>query len=274
MKSRLLFPTLLLCATAPAWAQTTRPLTGQILDDSGAGLPGVTVVVQNTSLGATTDPDGRFSLNIPGGNNVVLTISYIGFATQTINVGTQTTLKVNLKSAEKALDDVVVIGYGQVKKSDVTGSIVSVKEEDLKKVPTANVMESLQGRLPGVDIVSGGGSAGAPVNITVRGNRSINASNGPLFIVDGVQYNSIQDINPNDIAGMEVLKDAASTAIYGARGANGVIIVTTKKGASGKTRVNINSYYGSTDKVFRSARPTALPAFGVARPTTPRFLPT
>jgi TonB-linked SusC/RagA family outer membrane protein len=250
MKSRLLFPTLLLCAAAPAWAQTTRPLTGQILDDSGAGLPGVTVVVQNTNLGATTDPNGRFSLNIPGGDNVVLTISYIGFATQTINVGTQTTLKVNLKSAEKALDDVVVIGYGQVKKSDVTGSIVSVKEEDLKKVPTANVMESLQGRLPGVDIVSGGGSAGAPVNITVRGNRSINASNGPLFIVDGVQYNSIQDINPNDIAGMEVLKDAASTAIYGARGANGVIIVTTKKGAAGKTHVNINSYYGSTDKVF------------------------
>ena len=147
----------MLCAAAPAWAQTTRPLTGQILDDAGAGLPGVTVVVQNTTLGATTDPDGRFALNIPAGSNVVLTISYIGFATQTINVGTQTNLKVSLKSDEKALDDVVVIGYGQVKKSDVTGSIVSVKEEDLKKVPVANVMESLQGRLPGVDIVSAGG---------------------------------------------------------------------------------------------------------------------
>ena len=163
-----------------------------MLDDTGTGLPGVTVVVQNTTLGATTDTDGRFALNIPAGDNAVLTVSYIGFATQTINVGTQTTLKVSLKSDEKALDDVVVIGYGQVKKSDVTGSIVSVKEEDLKKVPVTNVMESLQGKLPGVDSVSAGGSAGAAVNITVRGNRSITASNGPLFIVDGVQYNSIQ----------------------------------------------------------------------------------
>ncbi len=203
----------------PAWAQQSRSVTGQVLDAvTGEGLPGVTVLVKNTTVGASTDPDGRFLLSVPDGSEASLTVSSIGYLTQTITVGSQTDLKIRLAPDRKALDEVVVIGYGQVKKSDVTGAIVSVKEADLKKVPVANVMESLQGRLPGVDIVSAGGQAGAPVNITVRGNRSINASNGPLFVVDGVQYNSIQDINPNDIASMEVLKDAASTAIYGARG--------------------------------------------------------
>ncbi|WP_375436498.1 SusC/RagA family TonB-linked outer membrane protein, partial [uncultured Hymenobacter sp.] len=251
MKHGLLLPAILLCAAAPAWAQQTRQLSGKVLDAAtGEGLAGVTVLVKNTTNGASTNPDGQFTLSVPATGEVQLTVSYIGYVTQTVTAKDQGDLSIRLSSDTKALDEVVVIGYGQVKKSDVTGSIVSVKEEDLKKVPVANVMESLQGRLPGVDITSAGGSAGAAVNITVRGNRSINASNGPLFIVDGVQYNSIQDINPNDIASMEVLKDAASTAIYGARGANGVIIVSTKKGAAGKTRVTLNSYYGITDKVF------------------------
>ncbi|QNP52778.1 SusC/RagA family TonB-linked outer membrane protein [Hymenobacter qilianensis] len=251
MKQKLLLPAILLCAGMPAWAQQSRSVTGQVLDAvTGEGLPGVTVLVKNTTVGASTDPDGRFLLSVPDGSEASLTVSSIGYLTQTITLGSQTDLKIRLAPDRKALDEVVVIGYGQVKKSDVTGAIVSVKEADLKKVPVANVMESLQGRLPGVDIVSAGGQAGAPVNITVRGNRSINASNGPLFVVDGVQYNSIQDINPNDIASMEVLKDAASTAIYGARGANGVIIVSTKKGAAGKTRVTLNSYYGITDRVY------------------------
>ncbi|WP_052695319.1 SusC/RagA family TonB-linked outer membrane protein [Hymenobacter sp. AT01-02] len=251
MRNSLLLGTLVLGTAVSAVAQQTRQLQGRVLDGaSGETLPGVTVVVKNTTTGATTDGDGRFSLAVPATGDVVLTFSYIGYVPQTVNVGSQTQLKIALKSDEKALDEVVVIGYGQVKKSDVTGAIVSVKEEDLKKVPSANVMETLQGRLPGVDITRTSGSAGSGVNIAVRGNRSITAQNGPLFIVDGVQYNSIQDINPNDIQSMEVLKDAASTAIYGSRGANGVIIVTTKKGAAGQPRVTVNSYYGVTDAVY------------------------
>ncbi|TGE23116.1 SusC/RagA family TonB-linked outer membrane protein [Hymenobacter metallicola] len=251
MKNWLLLIGLLLGLAGHARAQQARQLSGQVLDEaSGQGLPGVTVVVKNTTIGASTDGSGNFSLAVPAGTEPTLVLSYVGYLAQTVTVDNTNSITVKLKTDQKALDEVVVIGYGEVKKSDVTGSIVSVKEEDLKKVPAANVMETLQGRLPGVDITSAGGSAGAAVNITVRGNRSILASNGPLFIVDGVQYNSIQDINPNDIQNMEVLKDAASTAIYGARGANGVIIVTTKKGSAGKTRVTLNSYYGQTDAVF------------------------
>ncbi|PJJ48096.1 SusC/RagA family TonB-linked outer membrane protein [Hymenobacter chitinivorans] len=251
MKNWLLTMVLLLGLAGHAWAQQARQLTGQVLDEaSGQGLPGVTVVVKGTTIGTGTDGSGNFSLNLPAGTEPTLVLSYVGYLAQTVTVDNSNTIKVRLKTDQKALDEVVVIGYGEVKKSDVTGAIVSVKEADLKKIPAANVMETLQGRLPGVDITSASGSAGAAVNIAVRGNRSILASNGPLFIVDGVQYNSIQDINPNDIQSMEVLKDAASTAIYGARGANGVIIVTTKKGAAGKTTITLNSYYGVTDKVY------------------------
>ncbi|UOQ67684.1 SusC/RagA family TonB-linked outer membrane protein [Hymenobacter volaticus] len=248
MKHGLLLPAILLCAAAPAWAQQTRQISGQVLDDAtGEGLAGVTVLVKGTTNGASTNMDGQFTLSVPTTGEVQLTISYIGYVTQTVTAKDQGSLKVRLASDTKALDEVVVIGYGQVKKSDVTGAIVSVKEEDIKKTPAANVMESLQGRLPGVDITRSSGSATSGVNVTVRGNRSLTANNGPLFIVDGVQYNSIQDINPNDIQSMEVLKDAASTAVYGSRGANGVIIVTTKRGTSGKPRVTVSSYYGQTD---------------------------
>ncbi|WP_033369783.1 SusC/RagA family TonB-linked outer membrane protein [Hymenobacter norwichensis] len=248
MKHSLLLPALMLCAAAPAWAQQTRQLSGQVLDaKTGEGLAGVTVLVKGTTNGASTNPDGQFTLSVPATGSVQLTISYIGYVTQTVSPGSNDAVKVRLLADTKALDEVVVIGYGQVKKSDVTGAIVSVKEEDIKKTPAANVMESLQGRLPGVDIARTNGSATSGVSVTVRGNRSLTANNGPLFIVDGVQYNSIQDINPNDIQSMEVLKDAASTAVYGSRGANGVIIVTTKRGTSGQPRVTINSYYGQTD---------------------------
>lgn len=251
MKNWLLLFVLLLGLVGHAGAQQARQISGQVLDDAnGQGLPGVTVVVKGTTIGTGTDGSGNFSLSVPAGTEPTLVFSYVGYLANTVTASSDGAVKVRLKTDQKALDEVVVIGYGEVKKSDVTGSIVSVKEEDLKKVPAANVMETLQGRLPGVDITSAGGSAGAAVNIAVRGNRSILASNGPLFIVDGVQYNSIQDINPNDIQNMEVLKDAASTAIYGARGANGVIIVTTKKGAAGKTQVTLNSYYGQTDVAF------------------------
>ncbi|QDA58589.1 SusC/RagA family TonB-linked outer membrane protein [Hymenobacter jejuensis] len=249
MRKSLLMVLLSLWMGTQAMAQQTHPITGRVLDAAtGDGLPGVTVVVKNTTIGTGTDGTGNFSLSVP--DNATLVLSYVGYITETISVGDKTTLSVKLKTDQKALDEVVVIGYGEVKKSDVTGSIVSVNPEDIKKTPSANVMESLQGRLPGVDITRSSGATGAGVNVTVRGNRSLTANNGPLFVVDGVQYTSIQDINPNDIQSMEVLKDAASTAIYGSRGANGVIIVTTKRGAAGKTRVSVNSYIGQTEAIY------------------------
>ncbi|GAA4384737.1 TonB-dependent receptor [Hymenobacter koreensis] len=250
MKHGILLTATLACTATLAEAQQTRTLTGKVQDSAtGEALPGVNVVLKGTSIGTVTNESGSFSLNVPEGD-ATLVFSYVGYLPETVSAGLKSAISVGLRPDQKALDEVVVIGYGTVKKSDVTGAIVSVKEEDLKKVPAGNVMETLQGRLPGVDITRSSGSASSGVNITVRGNRSLTANNGPLFIVDGVQYNSIQDINPNDIQSMEVLKDAASTAIYGSRGANGVIIVNTKKGASGKTRVSVNSYIGQTDVVY------------------------
>ncbi|MCC3158040.1 TonB-dependent receptor [Hymenobacter sp. 15J16-1T3B] len=248
MRQGLLLSAVLAVTSATlAQAQQTRPISGRVVDaTSGEGLPGVTVIVKGTNNGASTNEKGEFQLTGPAGD-VQLVFSYVGYLTETVSAAGKDNVTVRLRTDQKALDEVVVIGYGAVKRSDVTGAIVSVKEEDLKKVPTANVMESLQGRLPGVDITRSSGSASSGVNITVRGNRSLTANNGPLFIVDGIQYNSIQDINPNDIQSMEVLKDAASTAVYGSRGANGVIIVTTKKGAAGKTTVSFNTYVGQTD---------------------------
>lgn len=240
MKQFLTLLLLFLSATA-ALAQA-RALTGTVqASDTGEPLIGASVSVVGTLTGTVTDVNGEFQLDVT--NDATIEISYTGYAPKKIQVGAQTSLTIKLENSA-VLDEVVVIGYGATKKSNITGAIVSVKPEDLRKVPTTNVVESLQGRLPGVDITRSSGEAGAGINIAVRGNRSLTASNNPLFIVDGIQYNSIQDINPNDIASLEVLKDAASTAIYGSRGANGVILVTTKKGSAGKTRVSFNTYAG------------------------------
>jgi TonB-linked SusC/RagA family outer membrane protein len=203
---------------------------------------GCSIALKNSTEGTITDVDGAFSFQASADG--ILVFSYIGYVTQEIPIGGRTQIDVILENDAITIDEVVVIGYGAVKKSNVTGSIVSVKPAELKTVPTTNVMESLQGKLPGVDITRSSGAAGAGVNVLVRGNRSLTASNSPLFIVDGIQYSNIQDINPNDIEAMEVLKDAASTAIYGSRGANGVIIITTKKGKAGKTNISFNAYSG------------------------------
>lgn len=219
-----------------------RTVSGKITDESGAPLAGVSVNVKGTSRGTTTNEKGQFSIEANEGETLVF--SYIGFVDQEVKVSASGDVTVALVSSGKSLEDVVVIGYGQVKKRDLTGSVISVKSEEIRKVPAGNVMESLQGKLPGADITRMSGSASSGVNITIRGNRSLKASNGPLVIVDGIQYNNIQDINPNDIQSLEVLKDASSTAIYGSRGANGVIIVTTRKGTAGKPKISLNSYYG------------------------------
>jgi len=246
MKKIYLICLLLLGFSGWAIAQT-HTVKGRVTDaSSGSALPLVSVQVKGTTSGTQTDTHGNFTLQVPDGKRTELLFSYVGYTPLTM-VADNVNLTVKMESNNKKLDEIVVVGYGMVKKRDLTGAVVSVKGEELKKVPSTNVMEAAQGRLPGVDITRSSGAAGAKVNVTVRGNRSIKASNGPLYIVDGVQYENIQDINPNDIQSMEVLKDASSTAIYGSRGANGVIMVTTKRGTSGKPKVNVSSYVGVSE---------------------------
>lgn len=240
---------LLLFPLSALIAQEGRTITGVVTDgESEDPLPGVSIVEQGTNNGTATDFDGNYSLELSN-ENAVLQVSFMGYETQEIQVGDRNEINIQMSPDMGGLDEVVVIGYGTMKKSNVTGAITSVSEEELTQVPSTNVMESLQGKLPGVDITRSSGQAGAGINITVRGNRSLTASNSPLFIVDGIQYSNIQDLNPNDIESMEVLKDAASTAIYGSRGANGVIIITTKQGSAGETRVNFNAYAGVSEVV-------------------------
>jgi len=223
-----------------------KTITGKITGDDGSPLPGVSVQIKGATAGVVTNEAGIFSINVPNDNSV-LVFSYIGYESAEVSVKGRTSVNVSLLSLKKALDEVVVVGYGTVRKKDLTGSVISVKSEEIRKVPASNVMEALQGKLSGVDIVRTSGGAGATSSVTIRGNRSINAGNGPLYIVDGIQYENYQDINANDIQSMDVLKDASSTAIYGSRGANGVIIITTRKGMAGQIKVSANTYFGVSD---------------------------
>lgn len=221
-----------------------KKVTGKITDPNGGPLSGVTVTIKGKAKATTTNEQGVFTITAE--DDDILVFSYVGYESQEIKVGDKTQINLSLVSTASSLENIVVIGYGTVKKRDLTGSVVSLKSDEVKKVPAGNVMESVQGKVAGVDITRTSGGAGSNVNITVRGNRSLLAQNNPLFIVDGIQYSNFQDINPNDIQSMEVLKDASSTAIYGSRGANGVIIITTKRGQAGKVRVGANAYYGIT----------------------------
>ena len=217
-----------------------KSVTGTIIDETGEPMIGVSVLVQGTTTGTVTDLDGKFVLEVPA--NATLVISYIGYKTQNIKVGSQHAFAIKMESDNEVLDEVVVVGYGVVKKRDLTGSVSSVKAGVIQKTASSNAMQAMQAKVPGLDIQQSSGQAGSGININLRGNRSINADNSPLILVDGVEYGSTIDINPSDIESMEVLKDASSTAIYGTKGANGVIIISTKRGKAGKTKVNLNAY--------------------------------
>lgn len=240
---------IIVCFTflSPVYAGNETTVTGTILDEHGETLIGVSVLEKGTTNGTTTNLDGHFSLQVSP--KAVLIISYIGYKTQTITIGNSLTLKISLEPDTQSLDEVVVIGYGTVKKRDLTGSVASMKAKDMVSMPTSNAMEAIQGKVAGVDIVRTSGEAGATPQITIRGNRSINGDNSPLFIIDGIQGGSYADLNANDIASMDILKDASSTAIYGAQGANGVVIITTKKGQAGKAKVNYDGYFGVNGNV-------------------------
>lgn len=218
-------------------------VSGTVLDGTGEPLIGVNVLIKGTTNGTVTDLDGNFIVfNVKQSD--ILVVSYVGFIPQEIKVGNQTKFNVTLKDDSKALDEVVVIGYGTAKRKDITGSVASVNSETLAAVPVASATEALQGKMAGVQITTTEGSPDAEMKIRVRGGGSITGDNTPLFIVDGFPVESINDIPASDIEDITVLKDASSTAIYGARGANGVIIVTTKGGKEGKLSVNYNAYVG------------------------------
>jgi TonB-linked SusC/RagA family outer membrane protein len=231
-----------------------------VKDATGEAVIGASVIEQGTQNGGVTDFDGNFTIKLTAGKPIV--ISYIGMKTQTINAGGKSSLNVVLEEDATTLNDVVVIGYGSVRKKDLTGSVATVNSEALQAVPVANASEALTGKMPGVQITSTEGSPDAEVKIRVRGGGSITQSNDPLYIVDGFPVDGISDIPANDIEDITVLKDASSTAIYGSRGANGVILVTTKSGKEGKTKVSYNAYY-SWKKIAKKM--DVLPAGDYAR---------
>jgi TonB-linked SusC/RagA family outer membrane protein len=240
--------TLLLVSAFVAQAQVA--VRGKVTDETGAGLPGTNVLVKGSTTGTTTDSNGDYAIEVPQ-SDAVLVFSFIGYESQEVAVAGRTTINVTLTPSVESLTEVVVVGYGVQRAEAVTGSVASISGDLIREIPAANITQSLQGRLPGVEFTQTSSKPGATMQIRVRGTRSLTASNDPLIVLDGIPFvGTIADINPNDIKSVDILKDASATAIYGSRGANGVILITTHKGQKGqKARVSYNGYYGAK-KVF------------------------
>ncbi|MDE6823880.1 MAG: TonB-dependent receptor [Duncaniella sp.] len=238
---RYLLTLIVAVMTLAATAQT-KSVTGTVTDEAGEPVIGANVAVKDTKMGTVTDFDGNFALSNLA-DNAVLVISYVGYVTEEVSVAGKSVINVTLKENRELLDEVVVVGYGTMKRKDVTGAVTSMKNSDVVIAPTNNVMEALQGKVAGMDITKGSGEVGSDVSILLRGSRTIYGSNEPLFIIDGIP-GSYSQVNPSDIESIDILKDASSTAIYGSAGANGVVIITTKRGQGGKATVNFDAYYG------------------------------
>ncbi len=264
----LLCPLLLLLLQTSVWAQS-KAVTGNVTDDKGAALQGVSVLVKGTTTGTQTDVSGNFSLNVPETAST-LTFTYVGFISQDISIAGKNSVNVSMvASGQSNLNEVVVIGYGTARKKDVTGAVASVTSKNFNQGVIAAPDQLFQNKVPGLEVTSNSGQPGAATTIKIRGNNSIRTANNPLYVVDGVpldgrtarpslnlgtnglgfgttpESNPLLYINPNDIAQIDVLKDASSAAIYGSRGANGVIVVTTKKGTSGPTRLEVGTNIGA-----------------------------
>lgn len=231
---------LLLFCSAVMQAQT---VSGNVKDATGEPIIGATVMEQGTQNGTVTDFDGNFSINLKGKSNK-LVISYVGMENKTVDVAGKSSVNVSMKDDAQMLDEVVAIGYTTVRKRDLTGAVSQVSAKQIEDIPVTNVTEALTGKMAGVNITTTEGSPDAEISIRVRGGGSISQDNSPLYIVDGFEVSSINDIASSDIETIDVLKDAASTAIYGARGANGVVIITTKSGKEGKVNITLNATYG------------------------------
>ncbi|MES2775970.1 MAG: TonB-dependent receptor [Bacteroidota bacterium] len=245
-KASLLLLVYILLLPCMIFAQQ-KSIKGKVTDETGIGIPDGTVLVKGTTTSTKTDANGDFTISVPGPGSV-LVFTYTGFAPQEIAVRNKTIINVSMSTEIKGLGEVVVVGYGTQKKSDVTGALTSVSAKTIQERPSNNVLQAIQGKAAGVNVSTNMKPGELPA-VRIRGNRSINASNDPLYVVDGIPIISslgvtsfsINDINPNDIASLEILKDASATAIYGSRGANGVILITTKKGSKGRISINYNS---------------------------------
>ncbi len=244
--ARLILAFLLLPASV--YAQTQKTITGTVIDELGESVIGATVKAINTSMGTITDIDGNFTLQVPA-EVKQLTISYVGYVTQTVDI-TSEPIRVQLKSDNQLLQEVVVVGYGVTRKSDLTGSVSTMKADDFNGGTINSPEQLINGKVSGVQIMSSGGSPSAGSSIRIRGGASLNASNDPLIVVDGVPLenggitgsgNFMSMINPSDIESMTVLKDASSTAIYGSRASNGVLLITTKKGSGDRLKVSFST---------------------------------
>jgi TonB-linked SusC/RagA family outer membrane protein len=255
----LLFLSLFVCFRAGAQNQAT-VIKGTVTDDSGMTLPGVSVRVKDAQASAITDKDGNYSISVPTGATEIR-FSFIGMKSQDVVIGKKTVINVVLASTATALTDVVVIGYGAQKRQDVNGAISSVTAKDIKNIPQTSVDQLLQGKAAGITVTNGSGAPGSSASVHIRGITSLSGSNEPLYVVDGVYIDGgayttqnqnngentvspLSYINPNDIESIDILKDASATAIYGSRGSNGVIIITTKKGKNGSAHLNYDGYYG------------------------------
>ncbi|WKN31541.1 TonB-dependent receptor [Porifericola rhodea] len=230
-----------------AWSQD-KTIRGTVTDgETQETLPGVNVVVKGTTTGTITDIEGKYTLNISADAQTIV-FSSVGYESEEVSINNRTTIDHVMMPDIQSLSEVVVVGYGTQDKRDVTAAIASLDNEQISKIPVASGVQAMQGQVAGVDVMSSGGRPGQAPSIRIRGRRSISASNDPLYVIDGIPQTSstsaIFDINPQDIESMEVLKDAAATAVYGSRGANGVILITTKRGSSGKTTVSYDGYYG------------------------------
>lgn len=252
---RILLSLLALLFFDIAYAQD-RTISGTIRSDDGSALPGVNIVIKGSSAGTVSDTDGKYTINVPS-SATTLVFSFIGFLTTEVEINGRTAIDVELPSDTQQLTEVVVVGYGSQIKQEMTGNVAQVGKEDLQNIPVATMESAIQGRASGVYINQGSGKLGAGMSIRIRGASSVSASNQPLYVIDGIIVNStdpglaneepinpIADINPNDIESITILKDAAAAAIYGSRASNGVVIVTTKKGTVGRTKVTLGYYAG------------------------------
>lgn len=217
-------------------------ISGTVTDENGLPLPGVNVIEKGTTTGTSTDSDGKYMIVVNQG--AYLVFSFIGYQIQEFLVDNQTVIDVTMVPEVTSLDEIVVVGYGTVRKSDLTGAVANVGERDIKATPIVDLGRALQGRAAGVLVTQNSASPGAPATIRIRGTGSVNAGNDPLYVIDGFPTDNINSINPSDITSIEILKDASSTAIYGSRGSNGVVLVTTRRGKSGRSTIDFETYYG------------------------------
>ncbi|WP_146901320.1 SusC/RagA family TonB-linked outer membrane protein [Adhaeribacter aerolatus] len=251
MKNKLLqktrywyiLPLLLLLLSTGARAQNTS-IKGKVTDEQGSGLPGVTVLVKGTTNGTATDATGAYSLNVPGGTGT-LVVSFVGYQTKEVAINNQSSINITLAPDAKALEEVVVVGYGSQLKKEVTGAVQTVSAKEIKDIPVSQVTQKLQGRVAGVQINQATGKPGQGMSVRIRGQLSVSGGSDPLYVVDGFPITGgIGALNPDEIEDISILKDAASTALYGSRAANGVVLITTKRGKIGQTNVSVSAYGG------------------------------